>query len=202
MKKSNFSSLESAVNVFETIEFCKNISSCKFGYGFIARTKPTFVAPKKTEKEWVAVFGCPMEVYKVTMVTNARVYDYEKNINKQLENQGSEGTFKSDSLSGCEWVVPNIIKRSNKDGSLQLVMTFKPKDKTSFKTFYICDGHLASDEEMSFINNHLRDNGTSKKQADMGIAEEDRVLVRGYKFSNIVKVGKTKDVEDFWSSLC
>lgn len=207
MSKNSVSGLlTSVVNVFNTIEFCKDISTCKFGYGFIARSEPKFRAPKATAKEWLERFGEDMpRVVKVTKVVNARVYDYEKNINKQLARQGNDkvGEFKSDGLNGYTWVVPNIIKRADKDGSLQLTLTFKSSDKTSFAPIYIVKDHFATDEEIEFITSHLYvAPNKSVKQTDMGIADDNIVMVRNYKFSNIVKVGKTKDVEDFWSSLC
>ena len=63
MKKSNFSVSElltAVVNVFDTIAACKDFASCKFGYGFIARSTPKFRAPKATAAEWAADFGNDM----------------------------------------------------------------------------------------------------------------------------------------------
>ena len=206
MKKSNFSVSElltAVVNVFDTIAACKEFASCKFGYGFIARSSPKFRAPKKTAGEWLQEFGNVMpEVVKVTKVTNARAYDYAKAVNRQLTKQGEKADFQSSAMLGYEWVVPNIIKRTIKDGSLQLCVTFKGDDRTKFETFYIVGNHFATDDEMKFIKEHLYvAPNKSVKQSESGIAEEDILMVRNYKFSNIVAVGTTPEVEEVWQMI-
>jgi len=205
MKKSNFLSelLNGVVNVFDTIAICKDIASCKFGYGFVARSTPKFSAPKATANEWHEMFGELMpNIVKVTKVTNARAYDYAKAVNRQLAKQGSAADFKSEAMNGYEWVVPNIIKRAIKDDSLQLCLSFKEGDKTRFETFYIVGDHFANDEEMAFIKSHLYvAPNKSVKQSSMGVAQEDIIMVRNYKFSNIVSVGTTPQVEKFWQSI-
>jgi len=205
MKQSNFISelLNGVVNVFDTIALCKEISSCKFGYGFVARSTPNFSAPKATAGEWYEWFGeCMPNIVKVTKVTNARAYDYAKAVNRQLDKQGIEATFKSSAMNGYEWVVPNIIKRATKDDSLQLCLSFKGGDKTKFETFYIVGDHFATDREMAFIKSHLYvAPNKSVKQTKMGVAQEDIIMVRNYKFSNIVSVGTTPQVEEFWQSI-
>ena len=203
MKKSNFSVSElltAVVNVFDTIAACKNFASCKFGYGFIARSTPKFRAPKATAAEWEAEFGNDMpNIVKVTKVTNARAYDYAKAINRQLANKAD---FKSDRMSGYEWVVPNIIKRAEKDGSLQMCVTFKENDRTKFDTFYIVADHFATADELEFITEHLyKAPNKSVKQTENGIADEDIVMVRNYKFSNIVEVGQTPQIEEIWANI-
>jgi hypothetical protein len=206
MKKSNFSVSElltAVVNVFDTIAACKDFASCKFGYGFIARSTPKFRAPKATAAEWAAEFGNDMpNIVKVTKVTNARAYDYAKAINRQLAKQGDAADFKSDRMNGYEWVVPNIIKRAEKDGSLQMCVTFKENDRTKFETFYIVADHFATDAEVDFIKSHLYVAPCkSVKQTNMGIEEKDILQVRNYKFSNIIAVGTTPEVEEIWSKI-
>jgi hypothetical protein len=206
MKKSNFSVSElltAVVNVFDTIAACKDFASCKFGYGFIARSTPKFRAPKATAAEWAAEFGNDMpNIVKVTKVTNARAYDYAKAINKQLAKQGDAADFKSGRMNGYEWVVPNIIKRAEKDGSLQLCVSFKENDRTKFETFYIVADHFATADELNFITEHLyKAPNKSVKQTERGIADEDVVIVRNYKFSNIIAVGQTPQIEEIWSNI-
>lgn len=206
MKKSTFSVSElltAVVNVFDTIAACKDFASCKFGYGFIARSTPKFRAPKATAAEWVADFGNEMpNIVKVTKVTNARAYDYAKAINRQLAKQGDATDFKSDRMNGYEWVVPNIIKRAEKDGSLQMCVTFKANDRTKFETFYIVADHFATADELEFITEHLyKAPNKSVKQTESGIADEDVVMVRNYKFSNIIAVGQTPQIEEIWSNI-
>ena len=206
MKQSNFSVSElliAVVDVFSTIAACKNFASCKFGYGFIARSAPKFRAPKATATEWAAEFGNDMpNIVKVTKVTNARAYDYAKAINRQLTKQGDTAEFKSDRMNGYEWVVPNIIKRAEKDGSLQLCVTFKENDRTKFETFYIVADHFATADELNFITEHLyKAPNKSVKQTESGIADEDILMVRNYKFSNIIAVGQTPQIEEIWSNI-
>jgi len=206
MKKSSFSVndlLTFMVDVFETIAACKNFASCKFGYGFIARSTPTFRAPQTTASEWLQKFGSAMPtIVKVTKCTNARAYDYAKSINKTLGKQGSDAKFKSDAMSGYDWVVPNIIKRAQKDGNLQLTVTFKENDRTKFESFYVVKDHFATADELTFIKAHLYFAPTkSAKQTSMGIEEKDVLMVRNYKFSNIIAVGQTPQIEELWESI-
>ncbi len=194
------------VDFFETVSACKEFASCKFGYGFIARSTPKFRAPKATANEWFNTFGTEMpSIIKVTKVTNARAYDYAKAVNRQLAKQGGETNFESDGMIGYEWLVPNIIKRAIKDGSIQLCVSFKENDKTKFEPFYIVASEtpdFATDEEVDFIKSHLYVAPCkSVKQVAAGIAEEDVINVRNYKFSNIIAVGTTPEIEKIWSSI-
>ena len=209
MKKSNLSVSELltvVVDFFSTIEGCKELASCKFGYGFIARSTPKFRAPKATSREWFGQFGNEMPaIIKITKVTNAKAYDYAKAINRQLGKQGADAEFESGAMSGYEWIVPNIIKRAIKDGSIQLCVSFKENDKTEFETFYIVGGdnpHFANDEEEDFIKSHLYvAPNKSVKQSASGIADEDIVMVRNYKFSNVIAVGTTPEIEEIWEGI-
>ena len=207
MKQSNFSVSElliAVVDVFSTISACKDFASCKFGYGFIARSTPKFRAPKATATEWLNEFGETMpNIVKVTKVTNARAYDYAKAVNRTLAKQGDEANrFKSDDMKGYDWVVPNIIKRAQKDGNLQLCVTFKENDRTKFESLYIVADHFATEDELTFIKEHLYvAPNKSVKQTTSGIADEDIVMVRNYKFSNIVAVGQTPEIEEMWANI-
>lgn len=196
-----------SMNPFKVLDVCKSIAENKFGYGVIVRSTPQFKAPVGTAKKWNELFKKEMNVLKVTKVTNARAYDYCKAIKRQLEKQGSENTFKGDKMLGYEWLVPNILKASLKEGicdkdRMQFCITFKRNDKTSFESFYIVDGdHFATDSELAFIKEHLRPTYVSKKQTECGIAEEDVVLVRNYKVSNVVMCGKTNTISEYWESM-
>lgn len=207
MSKFNVRELLSVVvDFFETVSACKEFASCKFGYGFIARSTPKFRAPKATANEWFNEFGNEMpSIVKVTKCTNARAYDYAKAINRQLAKQRANADFESDAMRGYEWVVPNIIKRATENGSMQLCVSFKENDKTKFETFYIvasANPHFATDAEVDFIKSHLYvAPNKSVKQSASGIADEDIVMVRNYKFSNIIAVGMTPEIEEIWASI-
>lgn len=196
-----------SMNPFKVLAVCKDIAANRFGYGLIVRSTPQFKAPMGTAKKWNELFGKEMNVMKVTKVTNARAYDYVGAIKRQLEKQGSENTFKGEKMLGYEWLVKNILKSSLKEGirdedRMQFCITFKRNDKTSFESFYIVDGdHFATDDELAFIKEHLRPTYVSKKQTECGIAEEDVVLVRNYKVSNVVMCGKTNTISEYWESM-
>ena len=196
-----------SMNPFKVLETCKNIAANRFGYGLIVRSTPNFKAPMGTAKKWNELFGNEMNIVKVTKVTNARAYDYCKAIKRQLEKQGSENTFKGDKMLGYEWLVPNILKASLKEGicdkdRMQFCITFKQADKTSFESYYIVDGdHFATESELAFIKEHLRPKSVSKKQTECGIAEEDIIMVRNYKVSNVVMCGKSNDINKYWESI-
>lgn len=210
MKKSNFVNVlaTSVINPFDVLATCKDIAANKFGYGLVVRSEPKFKAPKKTSIEWENLFGSPMSVIKVTKVTNARAYDYSKAINRQLEKQGSDSHFKGEKMLGYEWLVPNILKSSLKEGiadkdRMQFCITFKANDKTTFETYYIVGGdHFANKSELEFIKTHLYvAPSKSKKQSDMGIADDDIIMVRNYKVSNVVFCGKSDKVSEYWESI-
>ena len=207
-KSNNIKVLVSkSMNPFKVLETCKNIAANKFGYGVIVRSTPQFKAPVGTAKKWFELFGKEMDIVKVTKVTNARAYDYCKAVKRQLEKQGSENTFKGDKMLGYEWLVPNILKASLKEGicdkdRMQFCITFKKNDKTSFESFYIVDGdHFATDSELAFIKENLKPTYVSKKQTECGIAEEDIIMVRNYKVSNVVMCGKSNDISEYWESI-
>ena len=210
MKTSNFVNVlaTSVVNPFDVLATCKDIAANKLGYGLIVRSEPKFKAPKKTASEWEEVFGTPMNIIKVTKVTNARAYDYCAAVNRQLAKQGSSDTFKGEKMLGYEWLVPNILKSSLKEGisdkdRMQFCITFKSNDKTNFEHYYIVGGdHFATKSELEFIKSHLYvAPSKSKKQADMGIADDDIVMVRNYKVSNVVFCGKSDKVSEYLESI-
>ena len=207
-KSNNIKVLVSkSMNPFKVLETCKNIAANKFGYGLIVRSTPQFKAPVGTARKWFEFFGKEMNVVKVTKVTNARAYDYVSAIKRQLEKQGSENTFKGDKMLGYEWLVPNILKASLKEGirdedRMQFCITFKRNDKTSFESFYIVDGdHFATDSELAFIKENLKPTYVSKKQTECGIDYENIIMVRNYKVSNVVMCGKSNDINKYWESI-
>lgn len=196
-----------SMNPFKVLETCKNIAANRFGYGVIVRSTPQFKAPVGTARKWFELFGKEMDIVKVTKVTNARAYDYVSAIKRQLEKQGSENTFKGDKMLGYEWLVPNILKASLKEGirdedRMQFCITFKRNDKTSFESFYIVDGdHFATDSELAFIREYLKPTYVSKKQTECGIDYENIIMVRNYKVSNVVMCGKTNTINEYWESI-
>ena len=183
---------------------CENIAANRFGYGFVAITNCQVVAPKKTAAEWFGKFGSDFaSVKKITKVLNARCYAYERAVNRTLAKNGSEKDFKASELSGYKWVIKPILLLSTKEGAeenerLQLRLTFKKSDKTSFESRYIVGGRLATADEVEFIEGHLRPTYSSAKQSDKGISDEEQVMCRNYKVANFVSVGKSDVVKKWW----
>lgn len=207
-KSNNIKVLVSkSMDPFKVLAVCKDIARNKFGYGVIVRSTPQFKAPVGTARKWFELFGKEMDIVKVTKVTNARAYDYVSAIKRQLEKQGSENTFKGDKMLGYEWLVPNILKASLKEGicdkdRMQFCITFKQADKTSFESYYIVDGdHFATDSELAFIKENLKPTYVSKKQTECGIDYENIIMVRNYKVSNVVMCGKTNTINEYWESI-
>lgn len=200
----NTSNTFKRVSPLAVVAECENIAANKFGYGFVAITNCQVVAPKKTAAEWFGKFGSDFaSVKKITKVLNARCYDYERAVNRTLAKNGSEKDFKASELSGYEWVISPILLRSTKEGAeenerLQLRLTFKKSDKTSFESRYIVGGRLATADEVEFIEGHLRPTYSSAKQSDKGISDEEQVMCRNYKVANFVSVGKSDVVKKWW----
>ena len=86
-----------------------------------------------------------------------------------------------------------------------MCVTFKENDKTKFETFYVIASEtprFATDDELDFIKSHLyAAPNKSVKQSASGIADEDIVMVRNYKFSNIIAVGMTPQIEEIWANI-
>ena len=202
----NTSNTFKRVSPLAVVAECENIAANKFGYGFVAITNCQVVAPKKTAAEWFGKFGSDFaSVKKITKVLNARCYDYERAVNRTLAKNGSEKDFKASELSGYEWVIKPILLRSTKEGAeenerLQLRLTFKKSDKTSFESRYIVGGRLATADEVEFIEGHLRPAYSSAKQSDKGISDEEQVMCRNYKVANFVSVGKSDVVRKWWEA--
>ena len=200
----NTSNTFKRVSPLAVVAECENIAANKFGYGFVAITNCQVVAPKKTAAEWFGKFGSDFaSVKKITKVLNARCYDYERAVNRTLAKNGSEKDFKASELSGYEWVIKPILLRSTKEGAeenerLQLRLTFKKSDKTSFESRYIVGGRLATADEVEFIEGHLKPTYSSAKQSDKGISDEEQVMCRNYKVANFVSVGKSDVVKKWW----
>lgn len=177
---------------------CKEFGMCKMGFGFIAKSTPRFAAPKQTAAMWLNEFGTEMPtIVKVTKVSNARSGSYQNKVNKVATTE-----FVSGSLNGYEWLIPNMVKRVTKDGSLQLCIAYSDTDKTSFVSEYIINGErFATPAEVAFIKSRLYTAPASQKQLSAGVSFADIVSVRNYKFSNVLSIGKNPIIEQFWESL-
>jgi hypothetical protein len=196
--------MNGVANYFDIVAACKAYRTNRFGYGFIAKSEVRVSAPKATAKEWTETFGTEMNVQKVTSVTNARAASYQNKVNNVLAKQGCDKTFEAATMKGYHWVegAEGVIKRADKDGSMQLCVTFQKGDRTRFVTRYLVDGNRwATTEEEAFIKAHLYTPKASAKQIANGVAEENVVMVRNYKFANLLAVGKSQEIVSLWNAL-
>lgn len=174
--------LKNVIDFFDTIIKCQEFAYNEFGYGLISRSIAKFRAPKATTNEWFNEFGSEMpNIVKVTKVTNARPFDIEEK-----------------EFVGYEWVVPNLIMRGTKDGSLLLCVSFKNDDDTKFESVYIVGNHFATEQELQFINSHLY---IAPSRSDKQNEIEGCVIIRNYRFSSLAEVGTTQEIEEIWKSV-
>lgn len=196
--------MNKVADYFDIVEACRVFRKCQLGYGFIAKSEVRVKAPKTTAKEWAETFGTEMHVKKVTLVTDARAASYQNKVNNVLAKQGCDKSFEAAPMNGYHWVegAEGVIKVSDKDGSMQLCVVFQKGDKTEFKHRYLIDGkRWATTEEEAFIESHIYTQKASAKQIANGVEEENVVMVRNYKFANVLEVGITHEIEALWKKL-
>jgi len=112
---------------------------------------------------------------------------YENSVNNKSERVGNGEHIESEKPNGKTWVVPNLILRADKDEK-QLYLRTTLRKTTTTESFYLVDGRPATEDEVATIKEFLQGSSTSGKQAALGIAEEDQVVVRDYKVENILAI--------------
>lgn len=186
-------------NEIEMISAGKQLHTCQFGTSIVVSSPVKVVREKTTAKEFFALFGKDITtVHNFCRIDNARLYDYHKAIEKAAGTEIEKGK-----LSGVVWEIQNVIKRSEKDGELILVVHYKDKDNTEFSDYKMrfTDGTPLTDEEEQFIQAHLVPKKVNKsvKQDKAGIADPDKVNVRQYK--NVYALGTKTAITPMWNSL-
>ena len=203
--KTNFTLQEVstyAAQEADVIQTAAHMMRCQLGFGLIARSSVRVRAAKTTAQEYALTFGYDLaNVAKITLITNARSYNYAKSVNRAIKANGEEPTFKAEERKGFETIVDPIIVKSEKDGALSVNLVYKTKDSTKFTHTYISSDHALSAEEVAWIEAHIYKAPASAKQLAAGIAEEDITRVVNYKFPNLLAIGTTSEVQDIWDSL-
>ena len=136
------------------------------------------------------------KVRKVTLVTDARMVRYEGMVNGK-----SEEKFTSEKLRGAEWIDYPYFKQSK--SGIMLSFPYRPCDKTEFKSFYLINGRLATPtEEKSIKDAMYATNSYSKRQAEVGVSEEEQTSVVNYIVEGVVYFGTEKETaKQVWESL-
>lgn len=159
-------------------EFVQNVSRGTFGITLIAVTEP------KMNKRGNPFYG---RVKKATYMSNVALgYDYENVVNARLERKGEEGTFQAEKPKGKSWDVYPFILQSDKDENVKyLRCTMRPN--TATKTIYILDGEVVKDADTIIaIKGWLPKSAPCNKQTEIGLSEEEQVIVRDYKLDGIL----------------
>lgn len=195
--KKNISPVSPA-NILSTIS---HMAKCQLGFGLVAKSTPRFAKAKTTASEYALQFGRDIaDVIKVTCVTNARSYGYESACERGQVRSGATANFSADGLSGAEWVIYPLVKKTEK--GLLVSISYKDSDNTRFESRYFhADGTACSEEEDSFIKEHLYHAPVSKKQLESGIDPAQVTKVCGYFFDRILAIGKNGEVTDFFNAL-
>lgn len=164
---------------FNTIqEFVKNVSRGTFGITVTTVTEPKM---KKTNNPY---YG---RVKKLTILTNVALgYDYENTANNRLERNGLTPCFKAQKSNGKTWEEYPYILKSDKDASVKYLRCTM-RQNTKVENHYILDGIFIKNEKtISEIKSFIQASGTSKKQAECGLDDENQVIVRDFKLENII----------------
>lgn len=142
---------------------------------------------KASGRQWLG------RVFKVTLVSNARLgCTFEGKTNAML---GNGEHYVSGPLNGMIWLDFPYFKQGIKSGKIVLSLCYRACDaRTTFDSYYILDGRLATAAEVALIESDMRSSGgESKKQANMGIENKKQTKVVQYDVNDIIHLSTTKD---------
>ena len=157
-----------------------NIGRNQFGVTLVTKTEPKMA---KTNNPY---FG---RVTKVKVSTNVALgRDYAAKVNKDLEANGLEGTFKAQKASGRSPLGTDLLfeVNDNNPNICYMRVMYNKNSKTSEEIFL--DGVKATPEEVKAIKEFFPKASPSKKQMACGLAEEDCERIVCYKLESIVEI--------------
>jgi len=171
--------IERVVDVFDAIKMCSTIAKNKSKYGIIVRS--ILKVPKQGRIEWQERFGHEMPtVFKILKINNL----------EPIEGFPLK--------AGYAWMVPNMVKRSIKDGSLVMCAALKMNSNVELSSCYIVEGRFATDEEEIFISSCVTGNQSDDQFGETkNPKSKDIILFRNYKFCNIVAIGTPEEINKF-----
>lgn len=170
----NFSKLSAVV---------KTIKRNTFGVVIVTETIPTM---RKTNNPYMG------RVTKVSTYTNVALgRDYETAVNNVAErtNVNDTHTFVASAPKGQLWSDYPYFLQSIKDAE-QFYLRMTMNKNTKITATYYVDNRVATSAEVAEIQNFLQSHGTSQKQKDYGIKDEDVVIPISVKVENIVSVSQ------------
>lgn len=126
--------------------------------------------------------GDVTKVVKMNVQLNA---EYESSVNRRLEKQGDEPTFKAQGLPFGEWLVPNKVITYN--GKLYL-RAYSFKNSNPQTTYYI-NGRVATESETKILVDHFakKNPQVSHTQESAGLTE-NQVKPFAVAFENIISL--------------
>lgn len=171
-----------AQNFNSVSEFTKNVSRGTFGISLITLTEPKM---RKTNNPY---FG---RVHKASYMTNVALgYDYENSVNNRLDKKGLDADFQAEKPKGKSWAEYPYILQADKDASVKYLRCTM-RANTKAKSIYILDGKVVTDDNTLLeIKSFIQKSSTSKKQTEIGLEDNEQVIVRDYKLDGIIYLGQ------------
>lgn len=130
-------------------------------------------------------------IEKVTMINNARLGVSYKGM---VETKASK-EFTPQPLRGFTWLVYPFFKQADKSGKIYLNINYRQCDaRTSFKSVYLLDGRVATDDEVNDFTQYFKGNSSQPKtQIAVGVSAADATSVVTYDIDGVSYVGTSKE---------
>ena len=152
-----------------------------------------YIVVSSSQDNKLLASGCNYigRIQKVTLVENARIgCSYKGKVNAMTDEK-----FVPQARRGFTWQKYPIFEISDKKQEMYVTFNYRPCDaRTKFKSFYVLDGHLATDNEVAEFKKYFKSSGSySKTQAAVGITDEcEQTKVVRYRINDIAYVGVNK----------
>ena len=182
-------------NLKNVREFVGGINKGTFGITMVTATEPKM---RKTSNRF---FG---RVVKLTYTTNVALgYDYASYIVAKLKREGivtSVEEVRAEKPKGKTWFENPYLLVADKDET-QFYLRCYYRPNTKEKNVWLVDGRLATDEEIAEVKTFIQTSSSSKKQSDLGLSDENQVIVRDYKLENVLALTQGEKVYNKIGSL-
>ena len=175
----NFASVES---------FVENVKSGTLNITMLAVTTPKMSRTRRADKRVNPFFG---RVEKVTLITDARIgYRYENNVNLELKRKGIDDEIIPEKPNGKHWIGFPKLLAADKDENIHYVRLTTKKDiNMKIVSHIFLDGKLCTDKViLAELEEWLPKHYESKKQADLGLDEEEQIKPFDYTTTNVVMI--------------
>ncbi len=123
-----------------------------------------------------------------TVYSNCRLgCDYSNSIDASLGRNGLEGHFMADMPKGMHFINDFILQSDNNEEQFYLRVQMFGYTKVN-KTYYLDGQEITDDIILEQIKTFMPKTSVSLKQSEMGLSEEQQVVVRNIKLENIVEI--------------